>query len=232
MGSEKLKTRFAGLFMIVGMAAGIFSVAPAIDSRHYLTEAAEHFNQVIIGAVFQFIMALSYLGVALLLYPIIRRFSGSLAIGFLSFRIIAANLVIFGTILLLLILALSNEFVSNSPENPSNFQALGNALKITRDYINHVFMVLILCIGNFILYILLIRAKLIPLWLSAWGLVGTLLSAVASVLILFHIVDVITSEYLILNMPTAVLEFVLGMWLVVVGFNKNVLQRYRARNRK
>ncbi|UII33586.1 DUF4386 domain-containing protein [Fulvivirga ulvae] len=229
MGSEKLKTRFAGLFMIVGMAAGLFSVAPAIDSRHYLTEAAAHFNQVIIGAVFQFIMALSYLGVALLLYPIIRRFSGSLAIGFLSFRIIATNLVIFGTILLLLILALSNEFVSNSPENASNFQALGNALKITRDYINHVFMVLILCIGNFILYILLIRSKLIPLWLSVWGLVGTLLSAVASMLILFHIVEVITSEYLVLNMPTAVLELVLGMWLIVVGLNKKVLRAHRTK---
>ncbi|MBL6446331.1 DUF4386 domain-containing protein [Fulvivirga sp. 29W222] len=229
MGSEKLKIRFAGLFMIVGMVAGIFSVAPAIDSGDYLTEAAANFNRVIVGAVFQFVMSLAYLGFAILLYPIIRRFSGSLSVGFLSFRVIAANLVIFGTILLLLILALSHEFVKSSPGNALDFKTLGNALKITRDYINHVFMVLVLCIGNVILYVLLIRTRLIPKWLSVWGLLGTFLSGVASIMILFRVVDVITSEYLVLNMPTAVLELIMGMWLIIVGFNKKVLYAYRRR---
>lgn len=205
------------------MIAGIFSVAPAIDSSKYLTEAAANSNQVIVGAIFQFIMALAYLGIGILLYPIIKRFSSSLAIGFFSLRIIAASLVIFGTILLLSILTLSQEFVKSASQNIMEFEALGNLLKITRDYINHVFMILVLCFGNFMLYLLLIKSKLIPLWLSLWGLLGGLLSAIASIMLLFQVFEVITTEYLILNMPTALLELILGIWLMMKGFDKRAL---------
>ena len=223
MDLVKRKTRFAGLLFIAGMVCGIFSVTPAIDSAEYLTEAAANSNQVIIGAVFQFIMSLAYIGIVILLYPHIRRFGRSLAIGFLSFRIIAATLVIFGTILLLSILALSQEFVKYLPQSTSYFGALGNVLKTSRDYINHVFMILVLCTGNFMFYILLIKSKLIPQWLSVWGLIGVMLSAIASVLVLFRIVDIITPEYMILNVPTALQELILAIWLIVKGFDNKVL---------
>jgi hypothetical protein len=223
MDIVKRKTRFAGLLLITGLVAGVFSVAPAIDSAEYLTEAAANSNQVIIGAIFQFIMALAYIGVVILLYPIIKSFGKSLAIGFMSFRVIAATLVIFGTILLLSILALSQEFINFSPQKSSDFEALGNVLKTSRDYVNHVFMILVLCTGNFMFYILLIKSKLIPQWLSVWGLIGAMLSSIASVLVLFRIVDIITPEYMILNVPTALQELILAIWLIVKGLDKKIL---------
>lgn len=219
MDRIKSKTRLAGLLILIGMVAGIFSVAPTVDSANYLTEAAANSTKVIMGASFQFIMSLVYLGFAIIIYPIIKQFSHTLSAGFLNFRIIAATLVVFGTILLMSILALSQEFVKNAPANTLDFEALGNVLKITRDYINHVFMILILCAGNLMLYILLLKSRLIPRWLSIWGLVGTVLSAIASVLILFQVVEVITTEYLILNVPAAVLDLTLGIWLIVKGFD-------------
>ncbi len=222
MDIVKLKTRLAGLLLVAGMVAGIFSVAPAIDSAEYLTEAAANSNQVIIGAIFQFIMSLTYIGVVILLYPIIKRFGKSLAIGFLSFKVIAATLVIFGTTLLLSILALSHQFENYLPQNTSDFEPLGNVLKVSRDYINHVFMIIVLCVGNFMFYILLIKSKLIPQWLSIWGIIGAMLSSIASVLVLFRIVDIITTEYIILNVPTALQELILAIWLIVKGFDKKV----------
>lgn len=222
MDSVKRKTRFAGFLFLVGMLAGVFSVAPAIDSAKFLTEAAANFNQVVIAAIFQFIMSLAYLGIVILLYPIIKKFGGSLSIGFLSLRIIAAALVIIGAILLLLILALSQEFVKAPSQSALALEALGNVFKITRDYINHVFMILVLCAGNFMFYILLLKSKLIPKWLSIWGLLGYLLSAIASVLILFQVVEVITTEYLVLNVPTAIQELILGIWLITKGFDQRL----------
>ncbi len=220
MDFVKSKTRIAGFLFIIAMIAGIFSVAPAIDSAEYLTEATTNSNQVIIAAIFQFIMSLAYIGVAILLYPIIKRFGKSLAIGFLSFRIIATTLVIFGTILLLSILALSHETIGYSS---SDLEILGTVLKATRDYINHVFMILILCSGNIALYILLIQSKLIPRWISVIGVLGALLSVIASFLVLFRVVEIITPEYLILNMPTGLIELILGIWLIIKGFDKKVL---------
>lgn len=222
MDLVKSKTRLAGFLFFVGMLAGIFSVSPAIDSTEFLTKAAANPNQVIIAAIFQFVMSLAYVGIAILLYPIIKKFGDSLSIGFLSLRIIAAALVIVGAILLLSILVLSQEFVQNPSQNILALEALGNVLKTTRDYINHVFMILVLCTGNFMFYILLLKSKLIPRWLSVWGLFGNFLSVIASVLILFQVVEIITPEYLALNVPTAIQELILGIWLIVKGFDKRL----------
>jgi hypothetical protein len=221
MKALKRNTKLAGLLIIIGMITGIFSISSAVDSTDYLTEAATNADQVIISTIFQFILMLTYLGFAILLYPIIKGFNNGLAIGFLSFRILTSAVLVFGTIVLMSILALSQEFIKNPSESILIFEAFGNMLKITRDYINHVFMVLTLGIGNLMLYLLFLKARLVPKWISVWGISGTILSILASLLLLFQVVEVITPEYLILNAPTAIIDLILGFWLLIKGFNQN-----------
>lgn len=220
MSLLKNKTQVAGLLIIIGMVAGIFSISPSVDSVNYLTEAAANSNQVIISALFQFILFLMYLGFAIVLYPIIKKYNESLALGFLSFRIIAGVVLLIGTVALLSILILSQEYTENTLENLRVLEALGNVLKTTRDYTNHVFMVFVLGIGNLMLYVLFLKSRLIPKWLSVWGLLGGILSIIASTLLLFKIIDVITVEYLALNVPTALFEMALGFWLILKGLSK------------
>ncbi|WP_020533234.1 DUF4386 domain-containing protein [Flexithrix dorotheae] len=223
MELEKRKTRVAGMLLILALVAGILSVAPAVDAADFLTKAAAHPNQVISGTIFQFIMGLVYLSFALLLFPKIKSYGESLALGFLSFRIIAAGLVVLGSILLMEILALSQAFVSEPAQTPE-IETLGNLLKTTRDYVNHVFMILVLCAGNLLFYILLFKSRLIPKWLSVWALSATLLSVIASLLLLFQVLEVITTEYLILNTPTALFEVTLGIRLIAKGFDKGAIE--------
>ncbi len=213
------KIRLVGILIIASMCFGIFSVTPAIDSGNYLTEAAKNYNQVILAAVFQFAMSFAYMAIAVLLYPNIKRFGRSLSTGFLSFRVIAVSLSIIGTILLLSILALSEAYVQKAAQDSLAPQLLGNVLKASRDSINHVFMVLVLCSGNYLCYLLLFKSKLIPQWLSVWGMAGAFLSVGASILLLFRKVDIITWQYLSLNAPTAIHELILGIWLAAKGFD-------------
>lgn len=221
MGRLKNKVKLAGLLIILGMVVGILSVASSVDSPEYLTEAAAHTAKVSMAALFQFILCLTYMGFAILLYPMVKKYNESLALGFLSFRIIAGVLSIVGTVILLSILALSQEYIKTAMESQMVLEVFGSVLKTTRDYINHVFMVFALGMANTMLYILFLKGKLVPKWLPVWGILGTILSIVASTLLLFKIVDVITVEYLALNVPTALYELVLGFWLVFKRF-KNV----------
>ncbi|RIH62757.1 DUF4386 domain-containing protein [Mariniphaga sediminis] len=165
------RIRLAGLIMLIGMVAGIFSVAPVIDSADYLKEAFRQSNQVIVAAIFQFTLSLTYMGFAVLIYPVIKKFSDSLSLGFLSFRILAVSVSIIGTILLLSLLTLSEVFVQNESPNTLDFEALGTILKSTRDTINHIFMVLLLCVGNIMLYIFFIKARLMFRWILIWGII-------------------------------------------------------------
>lgn len=90
MDSNRKIVMTAGILFLIGTIVGILSVAPAIDTPDYLIQASLNINQIIPGAVFQFIMAVVYISIAVSLFPVLRKFNESLALGFLCFRIIAA----------------------------------------------------------------------------------------------------------------------------------------------
>lgn len=215
----KRKSQLIGALIIAGMASGILSVVPAIDSAGYLNLAAKNVTQNATGAIFQFTMAIIYLAIAALLFPILKKHGESLAIGFLGLRIVATALVIFGTILLASIVAVSQEFTGAVSQNSAQFETLGHVLKVTRDHTNHVYMILALCLGNILMYVLFLKSRALPRWLSLFGLFGIILSGFASILILFQVFDVISTPYLALNAPTALAEISIAIWLLVKGLN-------------
>ncbi len=223
MNSNRKIALIAGVLFIIGTIAGILSVAPAIDTPDYLIEASANANQVVLGAVFQFVMAVVYIGIAITLYPILRKYNENLALGFLSFRIIAAVFIIIGVISLLLLLALSQEFMKAGTTDPSYFHTFGSLLRTGRDLVNHVAMILSLSVGGLMFYFLLYQAKLVPGWLSVFGFVGNILAILASLLVMFHIIDIITTVYMVLFLPIALQEMVLAIWLIVKGFNPSVI---------
>lgn len=87
---------------------------------------------------------------------------------------------------------------------------------------NHVGMILSLSLGGLLYYYILYQTKLVPRWLSGWGLVGTMFTIFASLLLMFRLINLITVIYMALNLPMALQEMVLAVWLIVKGFNGNV----------
>ena len=223
MKSHRRAATTAGVLFIVGTVAGVLSISPIIDGPDYLLNAAANQYQVILGALFQFVMAATYVSYAIVLYPILRKYYEGLAIGFVGFRFIAGVFNIIGVISILLLLNLSQEFVKAGAPGSSHFQTLGELIRAGRDLVNHVVMILAQSLGGLMLYHVLYETKLVPRWLSGWGLVGTTLTIFASLLVMFRLVGVITPIYLVLNLPMALLEIVLAVWLIGKGFNPSVV---------
>jgi hypothetical protein len=192
-----------------------------VESPDYLTEVSANQNKVLIGAFFQFTLVPIYIGFALLLYSILRKYNESLAIGFVSFRIIAGIFQLIGAIVLPLFLLLSQEFIKSTTHDLLYFQTLGDVLKLGRDLANHVGMMLATGLGNLILFYIFYKTKLIPQWLSSWGLIGNILAMLASFLILFRLIDVITPHFIVLTIPLVLQEIVLAIWLIAKGFNSS-----------
>jgi hypothetical protein len=46
---------------------------------------------------------------------------------------------------------------------------------------------------------------------------------IASLLVLFHSIDIITPVYMILNLPIALLDIILAIWFIVKGFDNSVI---------
>ena len=223
MDSNRKTAIYAGILIIVGMIAGMLSIVPSVESPDFLTEVSANQNQVLIGALFQFTLVPIYLGFALLLYPILTSYSKSLAIGFVGFRIISGVFQVVGVIFLPIFILLSQEFLKSTTSDLLFFQTFGEVLKLGRDLANHVGVMLATGLGNLILFYIFYKTKLIPRWLSSWGLIGNALAMLASFLILFRFIDVITYHFAVLTIPLVLQEIVLAIWLIVKGFNLSVI---------
>ena len=73
-------------------------------------------------------------------------------------------------------------------------------------------------------YIVFYKTKLIPRWLSIWGLVGAALCILSSMLVMFNVIGAFSTVQIVLNLPfIGVQEMVLAAWLIIKGFNSSVI---------
>ena len=219
MNSNKRVSRIAGILIILGIIAGILSIVPFVESGNYLNEVYPNRNQVLTGAIFQFFLVPIYIGFSLVLYQVLRNYNKSLSLGFVGFRIIAGVFQLIGMILLPIFILISQKYLTQTASNLALYETLGEILKLFRDLANHLGVILATGLGNFILYYVFYKGKHIPVWLSLWGIVGNGLIVIASFLLLFQLIEVISTEYGIMTMPLVLQEIVLAIWLLVKGLN-------------
>ncbi len=90
-----------------------------------------------------------------------------------------------------------------------------------RDWAHGFIGLLALGIGAFLYYFVLYTARLIPRWLSGWGLVGAALIVVSTVMAGLAQEFGFTTVNTMLSIPIGLQEMVLAVWLIVKGFNQS-----------
>jgi hypothetical protein len=131
-----------------------------------------------------------------------------------------------GVVSLLSLLTLSQQLTTAEAADRTSLQAIGNLLVSVRDHAALV-AVFAFCLGAFMYYYLFFQSRLIPRWLSGFGIVAIILMSTGCVLALFS-GNRITS-YIPLAAPIGVQEMVLGVWLIVKGFNPSVIASLSAK---
>ena len=214
-----------GILFIIATVASIASLpflAP-INASNYLASVSQNENQVITGIFLTLIAAFASASIAISLYPVLKKHSQSLALGAVGFRLIEAIFYIVGIIGIVLLLSLSQEFVNAGAPSSSYFQTLGVILLSGYHWVGNVAATLAFYLGAMMYYYIFYRTKLIPRWLSGWGLVAVTMGIVASMLVMFQLISPMSTVQVVLNLPIAVQEMVLAVWLIVKGFNSAAL---------
>jgi hypothetical protein len=218
MNTNKKTAIIVGALFILGFA-GIPSVAltgPILNTPDYLIKISANENQLILGALFQLIMAFACASIAIGLYPVLRRHNEALALGSVGFRIIEAVFLYVPAICLLALMTLSQEYVkAGTPD----FQTIGALLLAVRDWAGQVLAQIAFILGALMYYYVFYRSKLIPRWLSGWGLIAATLHLVGILLTMFGQIGSFSTIQAVLALPIAVNEMVLAVWLIVKGFN-------------
>jgi hypothetical protein len=205
-----------GVLFIIGTVAGILSAVfsgPILGDPDYLIQVAANETQMITGAFFILLMGLSLAMVPVMMYPLFKKQNEALALGAVIFRgpLEAATYILMAVSWLLLIV-LSQEYVSAGAADASQFQALGTVLLKANEMINPV-LEIVFSLGALMFYTLFYQSRLIPRWLSGWGLIGAAVYLTTGVMAMFGI------DMGFLLALLGLQEMVMALWLIFKGFD-------------
>ena len=228
-GDRKMTNRSnavaAGVALLVATIAqlvGVALVSPIVGTPVDLTKIAADQNQVLLGAFFQFMGAVACPAIAIALYPVLRRYNEGLALGSVGFRLIEGTLHVLIAVCLLLLVTLSQEIAKVGVAGSAALQVQSALLMAGREWLGPL-SVLTFGLGGLMYYWVFYRSRLVPRWLSAWGLVAIPLVMLSALLVMFQLIENFSTTQIVLALPIAVQEMVLAVWLIAKGFNPSAI---------
>ena len=213
--TSKQTARIVGAFFLIAMVtsiAGGLWIQSILDAPDYPANLSTSKSQVTLAVLLELINGISILGIAVFMYPVLRGRHPALAMGYVGNRIVEAVTQVVGSIVPLALLTLDQRFLQTGALDLPAFQALGGSLIAVRDQTLAV-LGIFFCLGALLFYEMLYQSRLIPRWISAWGFVAALLIGVSTLLGFFDI-----SAGMLLALPIILNEILLGIWLIVRGF--------------
>lgn len=220
------------VFGVVGAAVGgevfvsIVSTKP-LTGVDILSLVAADSTRLTGGAFFTLLMGISLVAMTAFLYPVIRNAGKELALGVVLFRGALEGTHYFIVVLTLSSLVALGNQSSPTGANTAALQAMCNFLYRFLDLEAPVGSIFFL-IGAACLYVSFYRTRLIPRWLSVWGMIGVAPYMAYALLHFFHL-DSGVGFYL--QMVLAPQELVMAVWLIVKGFNPSAIASTAAASR-
>ena len=228
-GADRKTAALVGILFIIGTVSGVLAgivTAPIRAGSTYPLNISAGETQWILGTLLVLLMGLSLAMVPVLLYPIFKKHDEVLAFGAVLFRGIFEQV---GQTLLVismfLLLNVSEIYGKTGAADTSNVQTLGSILIATGDWISQIGGI-VFSVGTLMIFALFYQTRLIPRWLSGWGLIGAVLYCIANLVSMFgplHLAPEIGVGMGLLLVPTAIQEMVFGVWMIVKGFNPSAI---------
>jgi hypothetical protein len=218
MNTTRKIAAITGVVFIIATGATLLasSLVPVLTGADYLTRFSAHTNQVAAGALLYLIGYFASAGIAVVMYPVLNKRNAGLALGSVVFRTIEAAFYMVGLVCLLSLLTLGQQFTTAGAADRASLQAIGGSLVSVHDHAG-LLAVFAFCLGASMYYYLFFQSRLIPRWLSGWGIVAIILMMVACALSLFSGNRI--TNYIPLAFPIFLQEMVLAVWLIAKGFN-------------
>jgi len=212
MMSDRRAATHIGILYIIGTAAGVTGLAimPSFaPGANILTQIASGRTATLAGALLVLTMGFALSAIPAVFYPIGRRFSEALSMGYVIFRGALEGMTYIIAAFIWLVLVASSAAASATPT--------ATLLQTAERLIWEQLIAIPFVIGAVMFYSLLHSARLVPRWITIWGLAGAVLYLAAPLARMAGL------DLDFLMFPLAIQEMVLAVWLIVKGFDATAL---------
>lgn len=204
------------LYLLTFVSIPTLTIYGPVKSANYILGAGPD-TPAIIGSILEIIVALAGIGTAVVLFPIIKRQSESLALGLVVSRVLEASSIFIGVAFILTIVTLR--------QTGAGGDALVTSHTLATLY-DRVFLIsqsFMPAINDLLLGFLLYQSRLVPRFLSSIGIVGGVVLLAGWFAVMLGLIGQHTPMAGLSALLVALFEFSLGIWLVTKGFSKSAI---------
>jgi hypothetical protein len=225
MISNRKTAIIVGVLFLTATATAMLGdslIGSILNAPDYLMNVYPNRTQVIIGVLIAFIDGLAVVGIAVLLFPILKKHNEPIALGYVGIRTAEFPLILVWLISPLLLITLSQEYVKAGDPDASSFQTLGAVLLALRHWAWRLIYI-INGVASLMLAYLLYQSKLIPRSISVLGLIGGAVLLAGTSLAMLVLIDIDQGAGLLVVLPGGLFELILPIWLFAKGFNSSAI---------
>jgi len=215
--STRRTARIAGVWWIATFVTSIPALLlydPLLnDSNFILGTSAE--TRIQLGAFLEVGLVISGIATAVVMYPILKRQSQSIALGYVACRIVESCMIAVGIVSVLSVLTLRDDLAAGA----AGLGTVGQALVAVHDATFLLGPAFCAGFGNgLLLGYLMYKSGLVPRRMALIGLIGGPLALVTATAVLFGAWEQTSAAGFFFTLPEAVWELSLGIYLIVKGF--------------
>lgn len=222
---QRRTARVAGIwFVITFVSVAALPLYDSVLNDPDFVVGAGGDTRVHLGAVAEILTAVGGVGTAVTLYPLLRRQSESLALGYVALRAVESTIIAVGIVSVLAVVSLRQGLAGDSATDSASLILSGQSLVALHDATFLLGPAFCAAIGNgLMLGYLMLRSGLVPRRFAQFGVVAGSLALLTAVLVLFDAYDQVSAPAAILTLPEAAWELSLGIYLIVKGFTSEGL---------
>jgi len=201
--------------MVTSLGGGIWLESIA-GAPGYLAEISSQSTEVLLGVLLELINCLAVIGIAAMLFPLMRKLSGALAAGYLGTRVVEAVVLSLAAISPLLLVTLGEEYLAAGAAGAAAFETAGALVMAARGHLASLLTPIFFSLAALLLYVFLYRSRLVPRFISIWGFIGV------AALFTWNMVEAFgmsISAGMVFAAPMILNEIFLGIWLLAKGFD-------------
>lgn len=211
----------AGIFFAITFIASIpalFLYEPLLKHSGYVLGAGAD-TRVALGAVLEIVLIVANIATAVVLYPIVKRQSQSVSLGYVASRTIESAIIAVGLVSVLALVTLRQDAGGPGAADGASLVIAGRSLVAVHDWTFLLGPAFCAGIGNGILLgSLMYRSGLVPRGMAMLGLVGGPLIVASGVAIVLGAYENGSSVNSLLSIPEIAWEASLTIYLIVKGF--------------
>jgi hypothetical protein len=178
-----------------------------------------------LGAFCELILIFANIGTAVVLFPILKRQSEGLALGYVAARLVECTFIAIGIVSYLAVVSLRQK---GGGADAGSLVAVGKSLVAVRNWTFVLGPGFVAGIGNgLILGYLMYQSRLVPRGMAVLGLIGGPLICLSGIAVVMNIIGRGSAAQGIATVPEFLWELSLGIYLAVKGFASSPISQAR-----